>query len=113
MEERNRKPMRTSCNACKVLQKGCSDECSLRPCLHWIKSSDSQSNATIFLAKFYGHASLLNLINAGPHHLHPDTYLLEFESEVKIGEMHLTMATVSNSKYKRAKVDSAIRTMGK
>ncbi|KAG5543536.1 hypothetical protein RHGRI_016314 [Rhododendron griersonianum] len=67
--------MRTSCNACRVLQKGCSDECSLRPCLHWIKSSDSQSNATIFLAKFYGRASLLNLINAGPHHLHPDTYV--------------------------------------
>lgn len=63
--------MRTSCNACRVLRKGCSDDCSLSPCLHWIKSSQSQSNATIFLAKFYGRAGLLNLINAGPVHLRP------------------------------------------
>ncbi|KAF7123497.1 hypothetical protein RHSIM_Rhsim12G0084700 [Rhododendron simsii] len=63
--------MRTSCNACRVLRKRCSDDCCLRPCLHWIKSSDSQSKATIFLAKFYGRAGLLNLINAGPDHLRP------------------------------------------
>ncbi|GJM89930.1 hypothetical protein PR202_ga06160 [Eleusine coracana subsp. coracana] len=57
--------MRLSCNGCRVLRKGCSDDCSIRPCLQWIKSPDAQSNATVFLAKFYGRAGLLNLINAG------------------------------------------------
>ncbi|GFP85308.1 LOB domain-containing protein 41 [Phtheirospermum japonicum] len=63
--------MRMSCNGCRVLRKGCSDDCSIRPCLDWIKSPDSQANATVFLAKFYGRAGLMNLINAGPHHLRP------------------------------------------
>ncbi|KAJ8570149.1 hypothetical protein K7X08_006726 [Anisodus acutangulus] len=60
-----------SCNGCRVLRKGCSENCSLRPCLQWIKSPDSQANATVFLAKFYGRAGLINLINAGPDHLRP------------------------------------------
>ncbi|XP_055805430.1 LOB domain-containing protein 40-like [Solanum dulcamara] len=63
--------MRMSCNGCRVLRKGCSENCSLRPCLQWIKSPDSQANATVFLAKFYGRAGLINLINAGPDHLRP------------------------------------------
>ncbi|XP_057809471.1 LOB domain-containing protein 41-like [Salvia miltiorrhiza] len=63
--------MRLSCNGCRVLRKGCSENCSIRPCLEWIKSPDSQANATVFLAKFYGRAGLMNLINAGPHHLRP------------------------------------------
>ncbi|KAI5684278.1 hypothetical protein M9H77_05506 [Catharanthus roseus] len=63
--------MRMSCNGCRVLRKGCSDNCSIKPCLQWIKSPDSQANATVFLAKFYGRAGLLNLINAGPEHLRP------------------------------------------
>ncbi|CAL9755147.1 unnamed protein product [Musa acuminata subsp. burmannicoides] len=63
--------MRMSCNGCRVLRKGCSDNCSIRPCLQWIKSCESQANATVFLAKFYGRAGLLNLINAGPEHLRP------------------------------------------
>ncbi|XP_057489719.1 LOB domain-containing protein 41-like [Actinidia eriantha] len=63
--------MRMSCNGCRVLRKGCSDNCSIRPCLQWIKSSESQANATVFLAKFYGRAGLINLINAGPDHLRP------------------------------------------
>lgn len=60
-----------SCNGCRVLRKGCSDTCTIRPCLQWIKSPESQANATVFLAKFYGRAGLLNLINAGPDHLRP------------------------------------------
>ncbi|KAK6128514.1 hypothetical protein DH2020_037748 [Rehmannia glutinosa] len=60
-----------SCNGCRVLRKGCSDDCSIRPCLEWIKSPESQANATVFLAKFYGRAGLMNLINAGPNHLRP------------------------------------------
>lgn len=63
--------MRMSCNGCRVLRKGCSENCSIRPCLQWIKSSESQANATVFLAKFYGRAGLMNLINAGPEHLRP------------------------------------------
>ncbi|XAR52407.1 hypothetical protein NMG60_11020488 [Bertholletia excelsa] len=63
--------MKNSCNGCRVLRKGCSANCSLRLCLQWIKSSVSQANATIFLAKFYGRAGLLNLVNAGPSHLRP------------------------------------------
>ncbi|RWW53596.1 hypothetical protein BHE74_00039912 [Ensete ventricosum] len=63
--------MRMSCNGCRVLRKGCNDNCSIRPCLQSIKSSESQANATVFLAKFYGRAGLLNLINAGPEHLRP------------------------------------------
>lgn len=60
-----------SCNGCRVLRKGCSENCSIRPCLQWIKSPESQGNATVFLAKFYGRAGLMNLINAGPEHLRP------------------------------------------
>ncbi|XP_060214850.1 LOB domain-containing protein 42-like isoform X2 [Lycium barbarum] len=63
--------MRMSCNGCRVLRKGCSENCSLRPCLQWIRSLDSQANATVFLAKFYGRAGLINLINAGPDNLRP------------------------------------------
>ncbi|XP_022862609.1 LOB domain-containing protein 41-like [Olea europaea var. sylvestris] len=63
--------MRMSCNGCRVLRKGCSENCTIRPCLQWIKTSDSQANATVFLAKFYGRAGLMNLIKAGPEHLRP------------------------------------------
>ncbi|XP_016477939.1 LOB domain-containing protein 41-like [Nicotiana tabacum] len=63
--------MRLSCNGCRVLRKGCNEKCSIKPCLQWIKSPEAQSNATLFLAKFYGRAGLLNLINSGPDHLRP------------------------------------------
>ncbi|OIV90153.1 hypothetical protein TanjilG_01607 [Lupinus angustifolius] len=63
--------MRMSCNGCRVLRKGCSEDCSIRPCLQWIKNPESQANATVFLAKFYGRTGLMNLINAGPQHLRP------------------------------------------
>ncbi|XP_043693592.1 LOB domain-containing protein 41-like [Telopea speciosissima] len=63
--------MRMSCNGCRVLRKGCSENYSIRPCLQWIKNPESQAHATVFLAKFYGRVGLMNLINAGPEHLHP------------------------------------------
>ncbi|XXG83771.1 hypothetical protein AAC387_Pa10g1453 [Persea americana] len=66
--------MRMSCNGCRVLRKGCSDNCSIRPCLQWIKNPESQANATVFLAKFYGRAGLMNLINSGPEHLRPAVF---------------------------------------
>ncbi|KAK9903786.1 hypothetical protein M0R45_000896 [Rubus argutus] len=66
--------MRSSCNGCRVLRKGCSDKCEIRPCIEWIKSPESQANATLFLAKFYGRAGLLNLINAGAQHQRPGIF---------------------------------------
>ncbi|KAK3163784.1 hypothetical protein QOZ80_1AG0008260 [Eleusine coracana subsp. coracana] len=60
-----------SCNGCRVLRKGCSDDCAIRPCLQWIRSPDAQGNATVFLAKFYGRAGLINLISAGPENVRP------------------------------------------
>ncbi|KAL8137500.1 hypothetical protein V2J09_003501 [Rumex salicifolius] len=64
--------MRTSCNGCRVLRKGCTDDCAIRPSVEWILSPDSQANATLFLAKFYGRAGLLNLLAAAhPHALRP------------------------------------------
>ncbi|KAH9306686.1 hypothetical protein KI387_011090, partial [Taxus chinensis] len=63
--------MRMSCNGCRVLRKGCSESCILRPCLDWINNAQSQANATIFLAKFYGRTGLINLISNGPQHSRP------------------------------------------
>ncbi|CAK8533228.1 unnamed protein product [Lathyrus sativus] len=63
--------MRMSCNGCRVLRKGCSEDCCIRPCLEWIKCPKSQANATLFLAKFYGRAGLTNLINSGHENLRP------------------------------------------
>ncbi|GLJ09148.1 hypothetical protein SUGI_0102650 [Cryptomeria japonica] len=63
--------MRMSCNGCRVLRKRCSESCMLRPCLEWIKSEESQANATVFLAKFYGRTGLINLISNGPQHSRP------------------------------------------
>ncbi|KAH6805379.1 hypothetical protein C2S51_030210 [Perilla frutescens var. frutescens] len=66
--------MRISCNGCRVLRKGCSEDCSLRACVEWLKSAEAQANATLFLAKFYGRTGLINLINAGPTHLRPEIF---------------------------------------
>ncbi|KAI6686184.1 hypothetical protein NL676_032097 [Syzygium grande] len=66
--------MRMSCNGCRVLRKGCGEDCTIRPCLQWIKSPESQAHATMFLAKFYGRAGLINLINAGPNHQRPAVF---------------------------------------
>ncbi|KAJ8630662.1 hypothetical protein MRB53_023985 [Persea americana] len=63
-----------SCNGCRVLRKGCSDTCSIRPCLDWIQNPESQANATLFLAKFYGRAGLMNLLSAGPENLRPAVF---------------------------------------
>lgn len=51
--------------------------CTIRPYLQWIKSPDSQANATLFLAKFYGRTGLLNLINAGPQNFRPGNQLIK------------------------------------
>ncbi|KAI4326039.1 hypothetical protein MLD38_031392 [Melastoma candidum] len=60
-----------SCNGCRVLRKGCSDSCILRPCLSWIDGSDSQGHATVFVAKFFGRAGLFSFISAVPEPQRP------------------------------------------
>lgn len=58
--------LKMSCNGCRVLRKGCSESCILRPCLQWIDSADAQGHATVFVAKFFGRAGLMGFINAVP-----------------------------------------------
>ncbi|KAL5988178.1 hypothetical protein ACLOJK_035941 [Asimina triloba] len=60
-----------SCNGCRVLRKGCSESCILRPCLQWIDSPESQSHATVFVAKFFGRAGLMSFISAVPESQRP------------------------------------------
>lgn len=60
-----------SCNGCRILRKGCSDTCILRPCLHWIDSAEAQGHATVFVAKFFGRAGLMSSISAVPENQRP------------------------------------------
>ncbi|KAH9614168.1 hypothetical protein KSS87_005933 [Heliosperma pusillum] len=55
-----------SCNGCRVLRKGCSETCMLRPCLQWINTPESQGHATLFLAKFFGRGGLMSFISNVP-----------------------------------------------
>ncbi|XP_078439182.1 LOB domain-containing protein 41-like [Wolffia australiana] len=59
--------MRMSCNGCRVLRKGCGEGCVIRPCLQWISDPEAQGRATVFLAKFYGRAGLMNLLSEASH----------------------------------------------
>ncbi|KAI3972725.1 hypothetical protein MKX01_019383 [Papaver californicum] len=60
-----------SCNGCRVLRKGCSESCILRPCLQWIESPEAQGHATVFVAKFFGRAGLMSFISAVPESQRP------------------------------------------
>ncbi|OAY76541.1 LOB domain-containing protein 39 [Ananas comosus] len=60
-----------SCNGCRVLRKGCSEACVLRPCLQWIESAEAQGHATVFVAKFFGRAGLMSFISAVPEPQRP------------------------------------------
>ncbi|KAL5561358.1 hypothetical protein UlMin_031105 [Ulmus minor] len=60
-----------SCNGCRVLRKGCSDNCMLRQCLQWIESPQAQAHATLFVAKFFGRAGLMSFIAAVPEKQRP------------------------------------------
>ncbi|XP_043708319.1 LOB domain-containing protein 37-like [Telopea speciosissima] len=60
-----------SCNGCRVLRKGCSESCMLRPCLQWIESPEAQGHATVFVAKFFGRAGLMSFISAVPDNQRP------------------------------------------
>lgn len=60
-----------SCNGCRVLRKGCSENCILRPCLQWIETPEAQGHATVFVAKFFGRAGLMSFISAVPENQRP------------------------------------------
>lgn len=55
-----------SCNGCRVLRRGCSEKCALRPCLEWIDTPQGQGNATLFVSKFFGRSDLMAFITAVP-----------------------------------------------
>ncbi|CAJ1977345.1 unnamed protein product [Sphenostylis stenocarpa] len=55
-----------SCNGCRVLRKGCSEDCMLRHCLLWIDNPQAQAHATLFVAKFFGRAALMSFLSAVP-----------------------------------------------
>ncbi|KAK7406465.1 hypothetical protein VNO78_08091 [Psophocarpus tetragonolobus] len=60
-----------SCNGCRVLRKGCSESCILRPCLQWIDTPEAQGHATVFVAKFFGRADLMSFISNVPQAQRP------------------------------------------
>lgn len=60
-----------SCNGCRVLRKGCSESCLLRPCLQWIENAEAQGHATVFVAKFFGRAGLMSFISNVPEPQRP------------------------------------------
>jgi hypothetical protein len=105
--------MRMSCNGCRVLRKGCSQDCPIRPCLQWIKSPESQANATLFLAQFYGRAGLVNLITAGPSHLRPEIFksLLYEACGRIINPIHGSVGLMSSTNWPRCQeaVDAVLK----
>ncbi|KAL7085299.1 hypothetical protein ACP275_14G273700 [Erythranthe tilingii] len=60
-----------SCNGCRVLRRGCSENCILRPCLEWIETPQAQGNATLFVSKFFGRSDLMSFISAVPENRRP------------------------------------------
>ncbi|KAI7738084.1 hypothetical protein M8C21_010296 [Ambrosia artemisiifolia] len=60
-----------SCNGCRVLRKGCNENCILRQSLTAIETAQAQANATVFLAKFFGRAGLLSFLSAVPEYQRP------------------------------------------
>lgn len=71
LESREIDKIEMSCNGCRVLRKGCSESCILRPCLQWIEAPEAQGHATVFVAKFFGRAGLMSFISAVPETQRP------------------------------------------
>ncbi|KAK2664896.1 hypothetical protein Ddye_003470 [Dipteronia dyeriana] len=63
-----------SCNGCRILRKGCSENCMLRQSLRSIDTPQAQANATLFLAKFFGRAALISFISAVPRIQRPSLF---------------------------------------
>ncbi|KAL8541573.1 hypothetical protein ACS0TY_002730 [Phlomoides rotata] len=55
-----------SCNGCRILRKGCNDNCILRQSLQAIDAPQAQANATLFVAKFFGRAALFSFLSSVP-----------------------------------------------
>ena len=68
-----------SCNGCRVLRKGCSESCILRPCLQWIDTPEAQGHATVFVAKFFGRAGLMSFISNVSESQRPGTYIYTYQ----------------------------------
>ncbi|XP_052191909.1 LOB domain-containing protein 37-like [Diospyros lotus] len=60
-----------SCNGCRVLRKGCNENCILRQSLQGIESPQAQAHATVFVAKFFGRAGLMSFLSSVPHSHRP------------------------------------------
>ncbi|XP_057466373.1 LOB domain-containing protein 38-like [Actinidia eriantha] len=60
-----------SCNGCRVLRKGCNENCILRQSIQGIESPQAQANATVFVAKFFGRAGLMSFLSSVPHSQRP------------------------------------------
>ncbi|KAI3753048.1 hypothetical protein L2E82_25092 [Cichorium intybus] len=60
-----------SCNGCRVLRKGCNENCILRQSLSAIQTAQAQASATLFVAKFFGRAGLLSFLSSVPEHQRP------------------------------------------
>ncbi|KDP44479.1 hypothetical protein JCGZ_16312 [Jatropha curcas] len=63
-----------SCNGCRILRKGCSEDCILRQSLQSIDNPQSQANATVFVAKFFGRAGLMSFISSVPQNQRPSLF---------------------------------------
>ncbi|KAJ8768922.1 hypothetical protein K2173_023917 [Erythroxylum novogranatense] len=63
-----------SCNGCRVLRKGCSEDCMLRHCLEGIDNPQAQANATVFVTKFFGRAGLMSFISSVPRNQRPSLF---------------------------------------
>lgn len=59
-----KKNKKMSCNGCRVLRKGCSEDCMLRHCLLRIENPQAQARATLFVAKFFGRAILMSFLSS-------------------------------------------------
>ncbi|XP_019165269.1 PREDICTED: LOB domain-containing protein 38-like [Ipomoea nil] len=60
-----------SCNGCRILRKGCNDNCILRQSLQGIETPQAQANATVFVAKFFGRAGLMSFLSSVPESQRP------------------------------------------
>ncbi|KAL2537302.1 LOB domain-containing protein 39 [Forsythia ovata] len=60
-----------SCNGCRILRKGCNENCILRQSLQGIQSAQAQANATVFVAKFFGRAGLMSFLSSVPESQRP------------------------------------------
>ncbi|XP_022745244.1 LOB domain-containing protein 38-like [Durio zibethinus] len=63
--------LRMSCNGCRVLRKGCNENCMLRQSLQCIDNPQAQAHATVFVAKFFGRASLMSFLYSVPQSQRP------------------------------------------